>query len=413
MITGTPGMGARRLTRIATRAGAALALAVGFGLGATTTAQANPAGWGDTPGTYTNYAFPTGTPALDSVTWSNTVTTDPGFTSHTFWSHQFGFNVGNGGYIGMQDNGGEDQLFLFSVWDVTEAKAGSAGSWCQDFGGEGTGESCRVNVPWKAGDTYTFTVSSEGDGWFGATVNDTTAGTSFKLGSIRTPATGIKTGGMVDWVEYYEWSMPRSTCVQQPYSAATFGLPVGTLADGTKVTASVSRLRNNGDCSNVATVAVPGGSQQILGTGNSVRGAVTDNAGNCLDVEDTDYAQLEWAEDADLAADENRPAVVESCHQRTDQGWVHGADRTLRLVNNFCLTAAPDAADEKKTAVTITTCAATPGPLTTWTYGEDGSIVNDGTGQCLYTPPGNETGHRVELRACDGEAGQRWTAPSA
>ncbi|MEU1707580.1 DUF3472 domain-containing protein [Streptomyces sp. NPDC005706] len=101
----------------------------------------------------------------------------------------------------MQDNGGEDQLFLFSAWGVTEAKAGTAGSWCQDFGGEATGENCRANVPWKAGNTYTFTVSSEGDGWFGATVTDTTAGTSFKLGSIRTPATGVNTAGMVDWVE--------------------------------------------------------------------------------------------------------------------------------------------------------------------------------------------------------------------
>ncbi|MEU1707581.1 hypothetical protein ABZ478_19540 [Streptomyces sp. NPDC005706] len=110
--------------------------------------------------------------------------------------------------------------------------------------------------------------------------------------------------------------MTPSTCIQQPYSAATFGLPIGTLADGTKVTASVSGLSNNGDCSNVSTVAVPGGSRQIHGTGNSVRGAVTGNAGKCLDVENTDYAQLEWAEDADLPAVENRAAVVESGRQR-------------------------------------------------------------------------------------------------
>ncbi|MGW1092908.1 ricin-type beta-trefoil lectin domain protein [Streptomyces sp. NPDC002596] len=177
------------------------------------------------------------------MTWSTTVTVDPGFTSHTFRSHQFGFNQGTGGYIDMQGNGGEDQLFLFSVWDVNQAKPGSKSSWRQDFGGEGTGY---------------------------------------------------------------------------------------------------------------------------------------------------------------------------SCHRRTDQGWVHGADRTLRLVNNFGLTAAPEAAgNDKKVPVAITTCAGAPGPLTTWTYGAQGSIVNDATGRCLYAPGGNETGHRVELRDCTGKADQQWTAPRA
>ncbi|MFB6777835.1 DUF3472 domain-containing protein [Streptomyces sp. NPDC056352] len=414
MSSRTPKSGFGRLGRIAGSAVVALALAAGIGMSTAATADANEDGWGDTPGTYTHYTFPAGTPDLSSVTWSTTVTVDPGFTSHTFWSHQFGFNQGNGGYIGMQDNGGEDQLFLFSVWDVTQAKPGSKGSWCQDFGGEGTGYSCRMNVPWKAGHTYTFNVASEGGGWFGATVEDTTAHTSFKLGSILTPATGIKTAGMVDWVEYYEWSMTRSTCVQQPYSAAAFGLPKATTLNNTQVTGTATRPENNGDCANVTSTIGPDGGEQVLGIGNSTRDAVTDRAGNCLDVEGVDHAQLEWAEDADLAADENRAAVVETCHRRTDQGWVHGADRTLRLVNNFCLTAAPEAAgNDKKVPVTITTCAGTPGPLTTWTYGAQGSIVNDATGQCLYAPGGNETGHRVELRDCTGRADQQWTAPRA
>ncbi|MFI5633568.1 hypothetical protein ACIA8E_30175 [Streptomyces sp. NPDC051664] len=38
--------------------------------------------------------------------------------------------------------------------------------------------------------------------------------------------------------------------------------------------------------------------------------------------------QLAWAEDADPAADEDRAAAVETCHRRTGQRWVHGADRT-------------------------------------------------------------------------------------
>ncbi|MET7368586.1 ricin-type beta-trefoil lectin domain protein [Streptomyces sp. NPDC005566] len=408
MSSRTPTFSVGRIVRIAGSALTALALAAGVGMSTASTAHADEDGVGATPGTYTHYDFPAGTPDLSSVTWRTTVTADPGFTSHTFWSHQFGFNQGNGGYIGMQDNGGEEQMFLFSVWDVNQARPGSSGSWCQDFGGEGTGYSCRMNVPWTAGHTYTFDVTSEGGGWFGATVKDTTAHTSFELGSILTPATGISTAGMVDWVEYYEWSMPRSTCVQQPYSAATFGLPKATTLNNAQVTATATRPENNGNCANVTSTVGPDGGTQVLGIGNSARGAVTNRAGNCLDVEGVDFAQLEWASDADLAAAENRAAVVETCHRRTDQGWVHGADRTLRLVNNFCLTAVP-AQPGTVVPVTITTCAGTPGPLTTWTYGAHGSIVNDATGTCLYVPTG--TGHRVELRACTGQADQEWTAP--
>lgn len=121
MSSRTSRSGCGRLGRIAGSAVAALALAAGIGMSTAATADANEDGWGDTPGTYTHHTFPAGTPDLSSVTWSTTVTADPGFTSHTFWSHRFGFNQGNGGYIGMQDNGGEDQLFLFSIWDVNQA----------------------------------------------------------------------------------------------------------------------------------------------------------------------------------------------------------------------------------------------------------------------------------------------------
>jgi hypothetical protein len=107
------------------------------------------------------------------------------------------------------------------------AGAGSAGSWCQDFGGGGPGRAAGSTCRGRPG-TRTPTRWHEGGGWSGATVNDTTTGTSFKLGGILTPATGVNTAGTVDRVEYYEWSTPRATCLQQRYSAATFGLPVGT-----------------------------------------------------------------------------------------------------------------------------------------------------------------------------------------
>lgn len=360
--------------------------------------------WGKTPGTYTRYSFPADAQEFSEVTWGTTVTADPGFTSHSFWSHQFGFNQGNGAYVGLQDNGGEDQLFLFSVWDTSQAKAGTAGSWCQGFGGEGEGMSCRATVPWKQGDAFTFTVAYEGDGWFGATVRNTTSGTSFKLGSIQTPATAIKAAGMIDWTEYYEWSMTRTNCLSQPYGSAFFALPKAVTTAGAQVTGSIKNMTNNGACSFVSTQEVPGGSRQTLAIGNSVRGAITNRAGLCLDTKGIDYAQLEWAEDADLAKAEGASSIVDTCHQRTDQGWVRALDGTLRLVNEFCLTGSSD------TGVTISSCGATPGDALKWTAAPDGSLRNTATGRCLTSD--ERAGGKVELAKCRGTLQQRWILPS-
>lgn len=90
---------------------------------------------------------------------------------------------------------------------------------------------------------------------------------------------------------------------------------------------------------------------------------------------------------------------------------MHGADRPLHLANNFCPAAPEKSGNTKKAPATITTCAGTPGPLTTWTYGAHGSIVDDATGRCLYTPVGHGPGQSVELRLFTDKADQRWTAP--
>lgn len=383
---------------------AALLLAVGLA-GAHAAPAAAEDDWGKTPGTYTRYSFPADATEFSEVTWGTTVVTDPGFTSHTFWSHQFGFNKGNGAYVGLQDNGGEQQLFLFSVWDTSEARQGTEGSWCQGFGGEGEGMSCRANVPWKQGEAFAFTVRHEGDGWFGATVRNTTTGASFKLGSIRTPASAIKAAGMIDWTEYYEWSMRRTACLSQPYSDAFFALPKAVTTAGKQVTGSIRSMTDNGACSFVKTEAVDGGSKQTLAIGNSVRGAITNKAGLCLDAKGVDYADLEWAED--LTKAEGARSVVDTCHERTDQGWVRATDGTVRLVNEFCLTGNAD------DTVTITSCGTDPGDSRKWTAGADGTLRNTATGRCLTVPPGNgQAGRAVELANCLANPTQVWTVPA-
>lgn len=357
---------------------------------------------GTTPGTYTHYSF-SGTPKLTDVTWSTTVLHDPGHTANVFWSHQFGFDQGNGAYVGMQTNGGADRVMLFSVWDTSEARAGTAGSWCQGFGGEGEGMSCRMKIDWSAGHMYTFTVAAEGGGWFGATVKDTTSGTSYKLGAVKTPATAVSPAGMVDWTEYFEWNDSRATCYDQPFSDARFGVPTG---NGGAVTGAVSSTSNSGNaCASMTrTDTATGSTVQNLAIGNSVRGAVTGLAGRCVD--------------AAGGVSDGAVAELYGCTGGTNQSWVKAADGTLRLPSDHCLTAEGTG---NGAAVRVRDCAGTGSggkvtdPARQWTYDTaTHALVNKASGRCLDVPGGDSTsGTALELWDCQGGANQRWSTPAS
>ncbi|RAJ59810.1 uncharacterized protein DUF3472 [Streptomyces sp. KhCrAH-43] len=386
----------RHLFSTLTASAAAAALAL---LGTAPPTQA--AEIGTTPGTYTNYSF-SGAPVLTDVTWSTTVQHDPGYRANVFWSHQFGFDKGNGAYLGMQSNGGSKRTLLFSVWDVSEAKAGSTGSWCQSFGGEGEGMSCRLNLDWTAGHRYTFEVAAEGDGWFGATVADTATGASYKLGTIKTPATAISPSGMVDWTEYFEWNDPRATCYDQPFSDARFGVPTG---NGGTVSASVSGTSNSGNaCASMTRTDVSAGATvQNLAVGNSVRGAVTGQDGKCLD--------------ASGGVAEGVVADLYRCSGGENQAWVRAADGTLRLPSDYCLTADGTA---NGAAVRVRDCAGTGtgGAVTDaarqWTYSTSAhTLVNKASGRCLDVPGGDTAdGTALVVWDCAGGANQQWNVPA-
>ncbi|MFJ6466413.1 ricin-type beta-trefoil lectin domain protein [Streptomyces sp. NPDC091387] len=381
-------------TVTATVAAAALAL-----LG--TAAPTQAADLGTTPGTYTNYSF-SGAPKLTDVTWSTTVLHDPGYRANVFWSHQFGFDQGSGAYFGMQSNGGSSRLLLFSVWDVSEARTGSAGSWCQNFGGEGEGMSCRMNLDWTAGHRYTFKVAAEGDGWFGATVADTGTGASYKLGSIKTPATAISPSGMVDWTEYFEWNNPRSNCYDQPFSDVRFGVPTG---NGGTVTGAVSATSSSDNaCASMTRTDVAADSTvQNLAVGNSVRGAVTGQGGKCVDA----FGGVSDGVVADLY----------TCSGGANQAWVKAADGSLRLTSDYCLTAEGAG---NGAAVRVRDCAGTGagGAVTDqarqWTYNSSThALVNKASGRCLDVPGGDTTnGTALDLWDCGGGANQQWNVPA-
>jgi hypothetical protein len=338
----------------------------------------------NTPGSYTHYAFDPGVTGFDAVDFGITVQTDPGYRANVFWSHQFDLVGGQGGYTGMQSNGGDKRTFLFSLWDATEAKAGSAGSYCVSFGGEGVGRSCRLKHDWQAGHTYRFHLAFEGDRWLGVTVTDATTGQSFKLGSIRAKADSIAPKGMVDWTEYFEWNSPLADCNTQPYSSARFDLPRG---DGGRTVAHVTKMEASKSCTSYTDIAgASGGSVQRNGIGNSLRGSVVDGMHRCLAA----------ANDGKLAS-----AVVEPCAGQEMQAWVYAVDQSLRLENNHCLSVPPGPGGK----VVVAVCSG--GPLQQWVE-RGGQLQNRANGFCLTA---SATQAPLMTQACKGGSAQSWQLP--
>ncbi|EFG10238.1 ricin-type beta-trefoil lectin domain protein [Streptomyces clavuligerus] len=348
----------------------------------------------ETPGSYTNYGFPVGTSGFSDITFRTTVTQDPGQAANVFWSHQFDFTGGHTAYTGMQANGPDQQrTFLFSVWDATEAKAGSTGSECVDFGGEGVGKSCRLHREWVQGHTYRTTVTHEGDRWFAATVTDETTKDSFTLGSIRAAASTISPSGMVDWTEYFEWNDPRASCYDQPYSRAEFGLPKG---DKETVSASVSSTKVSAACAKVSQVdRTTTGSVQTNGIGNSVRGPITGLGGKVID--------------ASGGATNGTKAILYRATGKANQAWVLGADGAVHLMKSgLCLTVANNAT-AAGSPVQVSTCDGGTGQQ--W-RAQNGTLLNPASKRCLAPHGGSSAnGTALELADCDGGTPQKWTVP--
>lgn len=345
---------------------------------------AAPAQAGDTPGSYSNFSFD-GVSGLSDVAYTITVQQDPGAQSQVYWSNQVSFTNGLGGYAGMQTNAGPDRLFLFSVWDTTEYKVGSAGSFCLRFGGEGEGISCRMWHTWTAGHSYRFHYRAEGGGWIGMTVTDTTSGTSFKLGSIKVGA-DLLSPGSVSWVEYYRWSDARSSCASEPYSRARFETPTGNNGSLRARITSTSEST----CQDMVTVTNGGDhSVHTNGIGNSVMGPLTGIAGKCADV-------------SGGSGTSGTPVVLYGCTGGANQTWVLAHDGTIRSKLFTCL----DVSTGKATSATCTGAAGQK-----WAV-QNGALVNPSTGKCLDVEGGGSAdGTRLIAYACHGGANQKWTTP--
>lgn len=346
--------------------------------------QAPASAAAEIPGTYAYWKFE-GVTGLSEVTYPITVEQHPGQQSQIYWSNQVDWANGHGGYAGMQTNGRADtNLFLFSVWDVTEAKAGSSGSWCQRFDHEGEGVSCRIWHRFTAGQTYRFQFKHEGSGWWGMTVTNASTGTSFKVGSIRVGADSMKATS-VNWTEYYRWNDSRASCLSEPYSRALFGTPSG---NNGAVKAKLTGSQANG-CTgfpnNGATVTDTGtGARQTLAIGNSVMAPITGPGGKCADVA-------------------SGAVVLYGCHGGGNQAWVVSNDGTIRSKDFQCLDAAGDG------KVGVYSCHG--GDNQQW-RAKDGTLVNSAAGKCLDTEAsGTSDNTRLVVRTCAGTTTQQWTAP--
>ena len=239
---------------------------LGCGVGVETVTSESPGesseaaiGTNIAPGTYSDWALPAG--EYYNVDINVTVEVDPGADKPFFFTHQFGIAGGNGGYIGLQDNP-TGKMVIFSIWDSWGATAGSAGSWCQTFGGEGVGHSCRIKYNWVAGRSYRLRVWNLGGGKFGGWVRDNSTGVETMLGTISGPgAWRALNANSVSWIEYYGY---LGSCIDLPWARARFSAPTGN--SGSRVATNPSNhVRADAYCKNALSLGDRGSAVQAMG----------------------------------------------------------------------------------------------------------------------------------------------------
>lgn len=174
-------------------------------------------------------------------------------TPSYFWSHQFGVrgSGGQNGYIGLQ---GEGSLFndtflgraaVFSIWNSVAGTPLANDAVCGEFGGEGTGFSCRRKFAWVDAHRYRLKVfrmaspsnASGAEIWWGAGVEDLSTYQLHLIGQIQTPSnwTGTLHGPTIFFAEYYA---SLNGCADLPFTRIQIFTPVASGALATNSTAA-------------------------------------------------------------------------------------------------------------------------------------------------------------------------------
>lgn len=143
----------------------------------------------------------------------------------------------DGGYAGLQRGGSRyDRQLQFSVWDapgggdVRLIERGE-GVICRTFGGEGTGQACELNYPWRVGSTYRFEVTEEdlnGGSAMTLHVTDLSTGGRQFVGTLRY-ATRANLRSFAMFVE--DFRRQASTCLAQSVRSAAIRRTMARIGD--------------------------------------------------------------------------------------------------------------------------------------------------------------------------------------
>ncbi len=149
----------------------------------------------------------------------------------SFFTLNWDFTAGDGGYIGLQSDESGVGNARFSLWNATAARGDS----CRPFDGEGEGMTCVLPVTIDPNGVYRVRIErgaldSQGQWWIGWL--DEPSGQQRRIGTMRVAArlSEIAPATVHDFSEY--WGDAVSACRAVPLSAAAFGAPVLTLATG-------------------------------------------------------------------------------------------------------------------------------------------------------------------------------------
>ncbi len=151
--------------------------------------------------------------------------------SATFFTLNWDFVSGDGGYIGLQSDETGVGNARFSLWNATAAQ----GDACRPFDGEGEGMTCVLPIVISPDKVYRVLVTrgeadAQGQWWLGWI--EEPGAPRRRIGSLRVASglTSVTPASVHDFSEY--WGDAVGACRAVPLSAAAFGPPTLILPNG-------------------------------------------------------------------------------------------------------------------------------------------------------------------------------------
>lgn len=146
----------------------------------------------------------------------------------SFFTLNWDFEVGEGGYIGLQSDEAGAHNLRFSLWNATSAR----GAACRRFDGEGVGMTCEL--PWRIAPDAFYRVrvvrgAADGGGqWWSGWIDTREADgrvVQTSIGELRVGASGnaINPATIYNFSEF--WGDAVGACQDVPLSAAIFAPP--------------------------------------------------------------------------------------------------------------------------------------------------------------------------------------------